>query len=433
MTARYFTTSGPAAASSRPDGCGCGQPPCGCGPAKPPACCGECECGNDCLSRPNFYCGMVLTDDQLNDLAQWVRRRSALHRYVEGWGVVRGLAVRCDPVRPGFVVVGPGYARSCCGDDIVLCDDVCLNVCACEPRNPCCDDTEDPEEKGEAGKSRPRAVDLYLQYTETPQDPTKVMASCACPGHDGVQYERVAEGGAVKCVPVADPSTDPGTLAAQEWDRGYVACSTVVTEYLREVSDRASIKDRLKWILGWIDRANDDALCCIRRWLSREGFGETGAAGALLEIVCALRNQYLETTYGQCRCPDGVLLARVWLYYDEHGRCAVDCIDASPPFRRIITAPGWPQMPGFINVAGLIWQRRAIACEQVKQQGLNVRWIQHDPPRRVVDLAANLFEGDSAFVPCDTDYEAWVYKDRCGRWNGDEPDGRVLRLRWSER
>ena len=66
----------------------------------PGACCGACECDTGCLSRPHFYCGMVLTDDQLNDLAQWVRRRSALHRYVEGWGVVRGLAVRCDPAVP---------------------------------------------------------------------------------------------------------------------------------------------------------------------------------------------------------------------------------------------------------------------------------------------------------------------------------------------
>ena len=372
---------------------------------------------------------MVLTDDQLNDLAQWVRRRSALHRYVEGWGVVRGLAVRCDPTSPGCLVVGPGYARSCCGDDIVLCDDVCLDACACEPQDPCCDDAQGPAGKGDAGQPGLRAVDLYLQYTEEPQDPAKVMASCGCGGHDSVQYERVAEGGTVICVPVADTSTDPATLTAREWDRGYVTCSAVVADYLREVSERASAKTRLKWIIDWIDRANDDALCCIRRCLCRDGFGEAGVTGTLMEIVYALRNRYLETTYGECRSPDGVLLARVWLCFDENGRCAVDCIDSSPPFRRVIMTPGWPHMPGFINMAGLIWQRRAVACEQVRQLGLSVQWSPYYAPKRVEDLAANLFDGDSAFVRCDGDYEALLYRDRCGHWTGDEPDGRVLRLR----
>lgn len=430
MTTRYLTTSGSATTSAGAGPCGCGQPH-GCyGQEKPPACCGRCECDTDCLSRPHFYCGMVLTDDQLNDLAQWVRRRSALHRYVEGWGVVRGLAVRCDPVNPGCVVVGPGYARSCCGDNIVVCDDMCLDVCACPPPSPCCDDSKEPA----PGRERPWAVDLYLHYTEKPEDPAKVVVACGCGGHDGAQYERVAEGGTLTCVPVADPGTDPATLAAREWDRGYRACSSVVADYLREFSDENSREDdRLKSILRWIDRAGDDALCCIRRWLGRHGLGEPGASGALLEIVSARRNRYLETTYGECTRPKGVLLARVWLCSDEDGRCAVECIDSHPPFRRVIRPPGWPQMPGFINVAELIWQRRTIACEQAREPGLRVsNWYSYQAPGQVTALA-EWYENDSAFVRCDTDCDAYFYRDRCGHWTGDETgheaDGRVLGLR----
>ena len=371
---------------------------------------------------------MVLTDDQLNDLAQWVRRRSALHRYVEGWGVVHGLGVRCDPASPGCVVVGPGYARSCCGDDIVICQDMCLDVCACGPAGPCCDDGQEPAPGQDDERAGRRAVDLYLHYTEEPQDPAKVMAACGCGGHDSVQYERVAEGGTVTCVPVADTRTDPATLAARDWDRGYAACATVVADYLREVSEKAREEDRLKWILRWIDRAGDDALCCIRRRLCRDGFGEWEVIGTLLEIVWALRTRYLETTYGECRPPKGVLLARVWLCLDENGRCAVDCIDSYPPYRRIVTTPGWPHMPGYINVAGLIWQRRAIACEQARQRGLQVTWGEYPRPENVAELARQ-FDGDSAFVRCDADYEAWLYRDPCGRWADDGPDGRVVRLR----
>jgi hypothetical protein len=419
MTTRYLTTPGSAPASGGTAPCGCGQHPCGCGQGTPPSCC-DCECDTGCLSRPHFYCGMVLTDDQLNDLAQWVRRRSALHRYVEGWGVVRGLGIRCDPAGPGCVVVGPGYARSCCGDDIVLCQDTCLDVCGCQPAGPCCDQ--------DAGQDGLRAVDLYLRYAETQQDPAKVMASCGCGGHDSVEYERVAETGTLCCVPVADTGTDPATLAARDWERGYAACAAVVRDYLLEVSDRASAEDRLKWILRWIDRAADDALCCLRQRLCRTGFGADGAAGTLLEIVSALRNRYLEATYGQCRPSQGVLLARVWLGRDENGRCVVDCIDSHPPFRRVITAPGWPDLPGHINAAGLWWQRRAIACDRIRQLGLKVIWRQYRRPDSVAELAEFL-DGDSAFVPCDAEYEAWLYRDRCGHWDGDEPDGRVVWLR----
>jgi hypothetical protein len=362
---------------------------------------------------------MVLTDDQLNDLAQWVRRRSALHRYVEGWGVVRGLGVRCDPARPGYIVVGPGYARSCCGDDIVLCQDTCLDACACQPPGPCCDQ--------DAGRDGGRAVDLYLRYAETPQDPAKVMASCGCGGHDSVEYERVAETGTLSCVPVADTSTDPATLEARDWERGYAACAAVVGEYLREVSDRASAEDRLKWILRWIDRAGNDALCCLRQRLCRTGLGKDGGAGQLLEIISALRNRYLEATYGQCRRPPGVLLARVWLGRDENGRCVVDCIDSQPPFRRVITASGWPDLPGHINVAGLWWQRRAIACERAGRLGMRVTWHEYRPDS--VAKLAEFLDGDSAFVPCGGEYESWLYRDRCGDWGDDEPDGRVARLR----
>ena len=435
MMTRYLSTSGSAATSAGAGPCGCGQPNGCCGQEKPPACCGRCErgrceCDTGCLSRPHFYCGMVLTDDQLNDLTQWVRRRSALHRYVEGWGVVRGLAVRCNPVNPGCVVVGPGYARSCYGDDIVVCDDICLDVCACPPPGPCCDDSKEPA----PGQERPRAVDIYLQYTEKPEDPATVMAACGCGGHDGAQYERVAEGGTLTCVPVDDPDTDPATLAAREWDRGYRACSSVVTEYQRVFSDKnGREEDRLKWILRWIDQEGDDALCCIRRWLCRNGLGKLGASGALLEIVSARRNRYLETTYGECACPKGVLLARVWLSSDEDGRCAVECIDSHPPFRRVIRPSGWPQMPGFINVAELIWQRRTIACEQARTLGLRVsNWYSYKAPGKVTALA-DWYDNDSAFLNCDTDCNAWLYRDRCGHWVGDEndndADGRVLGLR----
>lgn len=419
MTAQHLTT-GPAPA---------GQP-CGCTtPAGPPGCDCDCDCDAGCLTRPHFYCGMVLTDEQLNDLSAWVSRRAALHRYVEGWGVVRGLAVQCDPGDPRGVLIGPGYARSCCGEDIVTCTAISVTACGCEPAGACCHD-------GPAGPAAdgPRAVDLYLRYAQTWEDPAQVRAECGCGAHDTVQYATIAEGGTLVCVPVADPSTDPATLAARAWERGYQACATVIADYLREISNRASRESRLKWLLSWIDRADEAdraALACLRRQLCRDGLGgdRSASCAALIEIVSALRACYLEATFGECHRSPGVLLARVWLGRDDKGRCVVDCVDANPPFRRVLTAPGWPPRPGYVNGASLFWQRRAVAADRARELGLRVAsTFGYAPPAEVSELA-KFFEEEQVYLPADAGCEAHLYRDRCGHWGDDKDDGRVLRLR----
>ena len=218
---------------------------------------------------------MVLTDDQLNDLAQWVRRRSALHRYVEGWGVVRGLGVRCDPASPGCVVVGPGYARSCCGDDIVICQDTVperLRLPAREPvlrRQPQPGAGEGARVGGPEGGRRLPAVQRDAAGPGQGHGQLRVRR----PRRRGV---RAGGGGRHADLRAGRRcGTDPATLLARNWDQGYAACARVVHDYLREVSDRAGGEDRRKWILGWIDRAGDDTLCCIRRRLCcRRDLGE---------------------------------------------------------------------------------------------------------------------------------------------------------------
>jgi hypothetical protein len=107
---------------------------------KPPACpaCG----GLECLCRPRFFAGQLLTEDDLNRLENYVVAKNKLHnRYLHGWGVVCGLEVVCDPCGAG-VVVRPGYALAPCGEDIVVCNDQTVDVCAlidaCRPvYDPC--------------------------------------------------------------------------------------------------------------------------------------------------------------------------------------------------------------------------------------------------------------------------------------------------------
>ena len=103
-------------------------------------------CGQlECLCRPRFFAGQLLTEEDLNRLERYVVEKNKLHnRYLHGWGVVCGLEVVRHPC-PNLVTVRTGYALSPCGEDIVVCRDETVDVCAliqkCRPddRPPDCD------------------------------------------------------------------------------------------------------------------------------------------------------------------------------------------------------------------------------------------------------------------------------------------------------
>ena len=95
--------------------------------------CGTCGCptcgGLQCLCRPRFFAGQLLTDETLNNLDRYIVEKNKLHnRYLHGWGVVCGLEVVCNPCNA--VTVRGGYALSPCGEDVIVCKDVTVDVCS---------------------------------------------------------------------------------------------------------------------------------------------------------------------------------------------------------------------------------------------------------------------------------------------------------------
>jgi hypothetical protein len=125
-----------------------------CGPKSPcdpaPICpaCG----GLECLCRPRFFAGQLLTADDLNRLEEYIVAKNRLHnRYLVGWGVACGLEVvcnACDPGGKGSVIVKSGYALSPCGNDIIVCGDTHVNICdliaRCRPPGDMCIPTAPP-------------------------------------------------------------------------------------------------------------------------------------------------------------------------------------------------------------------------------------------------------------------------------------------------
>lgn len=163
--------------------------------------------GLECLCRPRFFAGQLLTDEDLNRLDHYIVAKNRLHnRHLFGSGVVCGLEVvcsTCDPASDGTVVVKPGYALSPCGNDIVVCAQESVNVCdlidACRPRNDECYQParREPDRPGVAvgaaagvrGAAAVGAADqgtedwvLAICYAERPSRGVTALrgASCGC-------------------------------------------------------------------------------------------------------------------------------------------------------------------------------------------------------------------------------------------------------------
>jgi hypothetical protein len=92
------------------------------------AACPECS-GLQCLCRPRFFAGQLLSEEDLNRLDRYILEKNRLHnRYLHGWGIVCGLEVVCHPCKDE-VIVREGYALSPCGDDIIVCKDTTVPIC----------------------------------------------------------------------------------------------------------------------------------------------------------------------------------------------------------------------------------------------------------------------------------------------------------------
>src|SRR5262245_12971670 len=141
------------------------------------------DCGGlECLCRPRFFAGQLLTEQDLNRLDHYITEKHKLHnRHLFGSGVVCGLVVTCAPCDER-VNVSPGYALSACGEDIVVCKPDSVDICALIAR---CRDDVDPDCRPYGGGDSCDDVEeewvLALRYVETPSMPrTPVVGPAVC-------------------------------------------------------------------------------------------------------------------------------------------------------------------------------------------------------------------------------------------------------------
>lgn len=168
-------------------GCGCGgSGGCGCKPARlpeaAPAPCSPCETAS--FVRPRFFAGQLLTEDDLEALIDYTVAKNRFHNArLFGAGVVCGLEVECGPCDSSKILVEPGYALDCCGNDLVLTCERTLDIAPMIRALggvDCSDPCPEPATTGKAtpapntaptAEPKTKRFCLYARYAERPDQP----------------------------------------------------------------------------------------------------------------------------------------------------------------------------------------------------------------------------------------------------------------------
>ena len=374
---------------------------CGCAP-----CDGTC-CSLDCIVQPRFFCGQLLTDADLSALLKWARDRFGLSRYRHGWGVVCGLDVRAKYGSPSTIVVTPGYAVDCCGNDVVVCEEQTLDL------KSVCRDEEDPcadlrQRLGLGGETmglgdRLRAVDIYVQYDEESADPTTAMGRGSCKQVTECEYSRTKETSKIT-KEIGVIGTDPVSARATRWREEYEKCLDVL-KIFRTKFEGATDGDQVRqWLLRWIDEHPEYGLTYLRQFLASRNPNEFTQQAVQVRILFVLvqvcRNAYLNCACFGCDEDVRLPLARVWLLPEDRANgtpCSIVAVDAYPPYRRPIQPECWPAPLGSVNAGRFIWHRSEEVCAAAADLGVE---LERSPftATTLADLETAL--SCDPFVPC---------------------------------
>jgi hypothetical protein len=253
----------------------------------------ECpECGGlECLCRPRFFAGQLLTEEDLNRLEHYIVEKNKLHnRYLHGTGVVCGLEVVCHPC-PDRVTVRTGYALSPCGEDIAVCQDTVVNVCELIQK---CRPTAHTQECGPFHNTGDEDCQdlvedwiLAICYDEKPSRGITALrgssgaaccSRCNCGGSSACGCSCHSQGNVGKknstgchstqrnpppqCEPTvicegysfvaykaspANPINDRDDQSKGEWTRRYNKCRSTLTAILSSIKQEANNQEKYAW------------------------------------------------------------------------------------------------------------------------------------------------------------------------------------------
>src|SRR6266481_1808687 len=350
-------------------------------------CQGEC-CSLECLIRPNFFCGQLLTDRDLKVFVDWVSAKSALQRFREGWGVVCGLETTCShkDMEHNRVYVGEGYAVDCCGRDIVVCEPIWYDFQCDTLSDPCC---REKKTKAPSGATLPRrtppsgtlhldaipfeelrAFDLCLLSDEQMTGGQRAMVRGNCAPMDDCQFTRVKETGKLVAKEVPDPFAPVVSHDADVYRQK-------LREFVEAVRNSSSSPATL---LAYVAGALH-SFCFVEDWLCKLSRQDGGPPANWREeivpyIIQDFRNHYLVCSCVSCLGNpydgDGVPLSRVWIWDRKDANCKmceVVYIESRPPYRRPLSRACRPTEPGCLDISCYIWRDKDEVLEELRRMG----------------------------------------------------------------
>ena len=421
-----LTTKSPSTPAKKPCNCGCSE------------CHGEC-CDLDCLVKPRFFCGQLLTDADLSVLLDWVKDKTALSRYRHGWGIACGLQVHASTKtgKESQVSIRPGYAVDCCGNDIVICDEATYDLAKfCKPVLDQCSDTQQAPPTQKDGSvtfggftipsSQVLVVDLSVFYKETLSDSQTSLSRGSCNGTQACEFTRTHESYSICPTLVTGACDDTAGAAAVGWYRDYRKGLNALFDEIKRRWTKTDANKSVLDLLTWLDSYPLHDFCFIRDWLYDLSRSDAPPPAdwfpkAIFWIVQDWRNQHLHCECFACGPDTGVPLARVWLrrYKDRCGKdaCKVLYVNSYAPFRRAMQTECWPCEPGCINLGRFVWERLEFACVEMAHMG-----IPEISPRPFVpdefDSMREQLTNDQMFIECIDQRQGkklvvYFYPDNC--------------------
>jgi hypothetical protein len=420
---------------------------------------GSCHCGNSechgeccilqCPTKPIFFCGQVLTDEDLKALVDWTSAKSALQRFREGWGVSCGLEVTCshEPKEEPRVVVTSGYAIDCCGRDIVVCDPIYYDFECEKPFDPFSlrRRSEPPQpgplpghplapmnvdlKLGCIPRSELRAFDLYLRFEEKLTGGQRALTRGNCKPLDECQYSRVIATGRLEAKEVFDPCVRPENVTEKNYRKD-------LESFLLQLRKNSAPEALLKWVqerqelhtfcfveeclCGYLERQNEPPKPDPKEPPKPKDADQVLMAELLFYIVQDWRNHYFKRLCASCEgdvCEgDGVPLARVWLWNKTEGDCKgckVAQIDPYPPHRRPLVRDYSPYA-GCIDLSRYIWREIEVVKEELFKRGFTVADTPLFKPQDLWEFFRTE-ANDSICFPLESRLIATTYPDICGR------------------
>lgn len=366
-------------------------------------------CDLNCIVQPRFFCGQLLTDQDLAAIVTWAEDKFRLNRFRDGWGIACGLDVRCDHTNPGHIIIEPGYAIDCCGNDIIVCEpaSVDLSDACCPEKDPC-----EKFGEGDDGYGRFRKadvvqqlheefvamsksdkfqretgrlyVDIYLNYAEKGTQAVANLRKNGCHHDHACEPTRIQESFTInwRLAEVGNPTR----YAVKKWLNQYLKCVEVVKAFAviweKWLSQEPELEELVRrarsWLLYWLEEHPLFHFCFIRDMicdLTAEHLTYDYIDQILRNIVLGIaldcRIRFLNENCALCADDTGIPLARV-LLFKEDDECDIFKIDAFSPYRRSLAPDQTPTMPGTVNGGQIFWQTYEEACVTLRGLGVNV-------------------------------------------------------------